>query len=321
MSPEQAFGQSVDRRTDIYALAIVLWEMLTMQRMFKANNDLALLDEVRNPTILPPSAYSPELPPELDRVVLRALSRDPAGRPSTARELRRELQEAFPAAAAVGEERLGEVVCAVLGEHIELRRLSLPDSVVGLNVRSLEQKSDIARNEVLRTMTVSAPGARYAADHEVSEPRLPAGQGVGPAGSAPGHVSGPGRLVVIGAGVVTLAAAAAAGVAIALSAPSPTQPTVTALEPAPAVTPLPSSASPSVPVTPAVSSAEADAGAAALADGEDPSDDEEATRGEPGRRRGVRRGPRGPRPSPPAMDEDGVRVIRRGGVTIYDDSY
>ncbi|MCA9556880.1 MAG: serine/threonine protein kinase, partial [Myxococcales bacterium] len=57
MSPEQASGGVVDRTTDIYALGIVLWEMLTMRRYFQADNELALLDMIRAPEPRSPAAY------------------------------------------------------------------------------------------------------------------------------------------------------------------------------------------------------------------------------------------------------------------------
>jgi serine/threonine protein kinase len=328
MSPEQAFGQPIDRRTDIYALAIVLWEMLTMQRMFKGTNDLALLDEVRNPHILPPSALSPELPPALDRVILGALSRDREQRPRTARDFRNQLQEAYPAAATVGEERLGEVVRAVLGEHIELRRLTLPDSVTGVNVRHLEKKSDIARSEILRTMTISAPGARYAIDHEVSEPRIsaPSGPGVAFPGATPTDArSSTLRWIALGAGLVALSSTLTAGIVYVISRPAP-EPTITPLAPPPPspTTPIgiaPPSTAASVASTPAI---EADAGVSTTATPSDPGREPP----HPGRT---------PRPGhgsmstaapldmapPPAMDDDddGVTRIRAGGVPIYDDEF
>jgi serine/threonine-protein kinase len=326
MSPEQAFGQPIDRRTDIYALAIVLWEMLTMQRMFKGTNDLALLDEVRNPHILPPSALSPELPPSLDRVILGALSRDREQRPRTARDFRNQLQEAYPAAATVGEERLGEVVRAVLGEHIELRRLTLPDSVTGVNVRHLEKKSDLARSEILRTMTISAPGARYAIDHEVSEPRIsaPSSQGVAFAGATPTDSrSSTLRWVGLGAGLVVLSSALTAGIVYVASRPTP-EPTITPLAPPPSA-PVPGTApaltTTGVPATPLL---EGDAGVAEVATLPEP----EAETRERHRVHGPRSGhgttmaETPPTEMGPAgMDEDGVTRIRAGGVPIYDDEF
>lgn len=118
MAPEQAFGRDVDRRTDVYALGIVLWEMLTMRRLFAADNDLRLLDMVRDPKVVPVSALVPETPAALDRVVLEALSADRDRRPASARELRYRLLDALPAAAAVDPLQVSAVVCEVMSDKI-----------------------------------------------------------------------------------------------------------------------------------------------------------------------------------------------------------
>lgn len=342
MSPEQAFGQPIDRRTDIYALAIVLWEMLTMQRMFKGTNDLALLDEVRNPKLLAPSAYSPELPEALDRVLLGALSRDRELRPRTAREFRIQLQEAMPQAASVGEERLGDVVRAVLGEHIEMRRLTYPESVTGLDVRKLASGSDLARNEILRTMTVSAPGARYASDHEVSEPRVAAAMassvGVVPGATPADARPSTARWLALGGAAVALTSLTTAALVYLATRPAP-EPTVTSLSTAPAAAQLAEVGS--VPSTPIV---EDDAGVRAVhaelgAGAEGPEGQgvdgaeadptarspETAPQGRSSHTRPRHPGATRPpvnAPSEPSMtDDDGIRRIRSGGVTIYDDEF
>lgn len=96
MAPEQALGKDVDRRADIYSLGVILWEMLTMRRLFEADDDAALLELVRHPRVRPPSAVASWLTPELDEVVLSALAPDPGSRPGTAHELRYRLLEAHP---------------------------------------------------------------------------------------------------------------------------------------------------------------------------------------------------------------------------------
>ena len=133
MAPEQAKGSKVDRRTDIYALGIVLWEMLAMRRMFRAENDFELLEKVRNPEVVPPSRYAPEINPELDTAVLKALARDAEDRPRTALQFLRMLTKALPQAAAVDASRVAELMHAVLGEEIDRKTRSLPHSVTGLH--------------------------------------------------------------------------------------------------------------------------------------------------------------------------------------------
>jgi eukaryotic-like serine/threonine-protein kinase len=88
MSPEMAAGAAVDRRSDVFALGIVLHELLTGARLFAGPSELAILERVRRAEVPPPSAANPEIPPALDAVVLRALAREPGERFAWASELR-----------------------------------------------------------------------------------------------------------------------------------------------------------------------------------------------------------------------------------------
>ncbi len=91
MSPEQARGDRVDPRTDLFALGVILWELLTSGRLFDAESDVAVLRAVQERQVLAPSVLNPEVDEELDAVVLRALDRDLSRRFQSAQELERAL--------------------------------------------------------------------------------------------------------------------------------------------------------------------------------------------------------------------------------------
>ncbi|HYO59424.1 serine/threonine protein kinase [Archangium sp.] len=93
MSPEQSRGEAVDARTDVFALGVVLWEMLTGGRLFDGDSELAVLRAVRESVITPPARLNPDVPEELDEVVSIALERDPEARYQSAGELERALAE------------------------------------------------------------------------------------------------------------------------------------------------------------------------------------------------------------------------------------
>ncbi|MER2563177.1 MAG: protein kinase [Myxococcaceae bacterium] len=80
MAPEQARGEMVDSRTDIFALGVVLWEMLTGGRLFDGDSELAVLRAVQESLIAPPTRLNPDVPNELSDIVLKALSRPPIER-------------------------------------------------------------------------------------------------------------------------------------------------------------------------------------------------------------------------------------------------
>ena len=87
LSPEQADGLPVDRRSDLFALGIVFHECLTMQRLFRGQSDFETMRLIREARVSPPSLVVPEIPPELDGVVLKMLARDPNDRYASCDEL------------------------------------------------------------------------------------------------------------------------------------------------------------------------------------------------------------------------------------------
>ena len=92
MSPEQVRGLPIDRRSDIFSMGIVMYELLTNERLFVGESDFSTLEKVRNVEIMPPSSYNKKIPSELERIVLKVLAKDPEDRYANAIDLHDDLQ-------------------------------------------------------------------------------------------------------------------------------------------------------------------------------------------------------------------------------------
>lgn len=92
MSPEQVRGLPIDRRSDIFAVGICLYEFLTGERLFVGESDYSTLEKVRNVDIMTPSTYNHHIPKELEDIVMKALAKDVEERYQSAMELHDDLQ-------------------------------------------------------------------------------------------------------------------------------------------------------------------------------------------------------------------------------------
>jgi eukaryotic-like serine/threonine-protein kinase len=124
MAPEQAAGEeSLDRRADVFAAGIVVWEELAAKRLFKAENEAATLSRVMTEPVPPLTSIVSDLSPGLSSVVMRALERNPEQRFSTCAQFADALE-----AAATGNERiatpreLAAYVTEVLGDEVSAQR-------------------------------------------------------------------------------------------------------------------------------------------------------------------------------------------------------
>ena len=155
MAPEQLAHEGVDRRTDVYAAAVVLWEALTGRRLFKADNLSALIVKVMADPVEVPSTFADGIPSDLDMILMKALSRDVRDRWASARELAVLLEGALPPAPArdvgawveeIGGDRLryrAEVVAAIEAQSIA--HLKVPSAARSLGRIALESaSSDLA---------------------------------------------------------------------------------------------------------------------------------------------------------------------------------
>lgn len=103
MSPEQLRGSGIDRRSDIFGLGICLWETLTQRRLFDGPNELVIMEQIRSARIVPPSSSNPRVDPELDRICLKALAKDPKERYATASEFEADLRAFARSLPATGD--------------------------------------------------------------------------------------------------------------------------------------------------------------------------------------------------------------------------
>jgi serine/threonine protein kinase len=91
MSPEQAWGKPMDRRSDLFSLGIVFYEMITDQKPFLGSSEMSILEMVRECRIAPPSDVNPRIPERLEKVVMTALDREPDHRYQDASQMYRDL--------------------------------------------------------------------------------------------------------------------------------------------------------------------------------------------------------------------------------------
>jgi serine/threonine protein kinase len=122
--PPEQFHGAATRASDVYASAVVLWEAFTGRRLFEAKSDAETLAMVLAPKVLPPTHFVPSLPREAERVVMRGLNIDPAGRYPTAREMARALSHAVPPANA---HDVAEWLHTVAGEAMARRAEQVAD--------------------------------------------------------------------------------------------------------------------------------------------------------------------------------------------------
>ena len=118
IAPEQLQHGSANRKADVYAASVVLWEALTGERLFLADSEAATIARVLTGEVVAPSSLVPDVPAELDAVVMRGLKRDPSERFETARDMARALEACSPPTTAT---RIGEWVETTAGTALAVR--------------------------------------------------------------------------------------------------------------------------------------------------------------------------------------------------------
>ncbi|MBX3222110.1 MAG: serine/threonine protein kinase [Labilithrix sp.] len=134
MPPEQLAGRELSRAVDIYASAVVMWETLTGERLFKGDTEGETLAKILRDPVLPPTALVPDLPKGFDAPILRSLDRDVSKRHTTAKELALELERCCGIASPT---EVGEWVEEVVGHVLSAREAQIAEiesSTAGMSI-------------------------------------------------------------------------------------------------------------------------------------------------------------------------------------------
>lgn len=126
LSPEQCLHEELDRRSDVFSMGIVLWEMCAMRRLFKRRTELDMMQAIIGGDAPRPSRFRPDVPAALEEVVMRALAVRREDRYASAEVMRRALEDAARAdGLQVGERPVAAYLKEVAGEKLEERRATV----------------------------------------------------------------------------------------------------------------------------------------------------------------------------------------------------
>jgi serine/threonine-protein kinase len=164
MAPEQAIGDRVDRRTDVFALGIVLYQLVTGRHPFRADNEFATLARLRDPApVDPPSTLVP-VPAELEQVMIKALAKNRDDRFATMNDFARALERAVPSTPE-DDRVLGELARAILAQRAVKKNRSLREALHALgHTKRPVNLSQIFDEEASRASIPASLGALAAAE-------------------------------------------------------------------------------------------------------------------------------------------------------------
>lgn len=170
LSPEAAHGHEVDRRADIFAVGILLYELLTGRRLFYGETDYQTVELVRLANVPSIHQQNPEVEPELEAVVRKALARDAAARYQTAGELQDALARyLFSRGLKVTAQDIGDLVRGCVAERARSRPMPvLPKSLIDELILDELNKFTSLDAEALGAIDDSGPGARPLSPEDLS---------------------------------------------------------------------------------------------------------------------------------------------------------
>jgi len=161
MSPEQAWGRPIDRRSDIFSLGIVLYELLTGEMLFKGDTDLNTLEKVRDAKVIPPTRINKEIPKEIENILLKALAKEPQERYQSASDMQNDLETYIHANKTMpGTLNLQNYMHTLFNEEMEAE------------AKALEEEDTVVAAHLEKTMAAPIGGEKKPAAKAVSKREL-----------------------------------------------------------------------------------------------------------------------------------------------------
>jgi serine/threonine protein kinase len=180
-SPEQAKGESVDARTDLYSAGVLLYEMLAGRPPFKGESAVSVAYQHVSEAVVPPSQYDPSVSPEMDAVVIRALAKDRNERFQTAEEFREHLLAAYTVVLENTQDELPPHALAFEPEpEVETPSIDLPIEEVVAEAEPVETAEEAAPTAAFTTgldefdALLASAGAERVEEPVISAPPAPA---------------------------------------------------------------------------------------------------------------------------------------------------
>jgi len=174
MSPEQAWGKPIDRRSDLFSLGTVLYELLTEQKLFGGDSDMHILEKVRAAVVPAPSEANPEVPKPLDTIVGKALAREAEDRYANASDMLRDLESVlYSYTPAPGSADLAIFLHRLQAEEAAVAEAKAREAARAVPEAEIEQKPRRAKAAPVARRTGSVPAIATPPSH-TPPPAVPA---------------------------------------------------------------------------------------------------------------------------------------------------